>query len=114
MANDAAFAEAARAILEDPGVDCAVFSPLPMTGALQTLPPGSVHKENIFDPSSIGQRLIALSKSSDKPFIVNLDAGLAYDPLTTQLEEAGIPVFRDCDAAVKFLRGGGGGGPYKN
>ncbi len=40
VANDAAFAEAARAILEDPGVDCAVFSPLPMTGALQTLVPG--------------------------------------------------------------------------
>jgi acyl-CoA synthetase (NDP forming) len=105
VANDAVFAAAAKAVLDDPGVDCAVVSPLPMTGALQTIAPGEGHKENIYDPSSVGSRLIEISKTTDKPFIVNIDAGVLYDPLTAMLEEAGIPVFRDCDAAVKFLRG---------
>ncbi|MCX6566620.1 MAG: acetate--CoA ligase family protein [Candidatus Aminicenantes bacterium] len=104
VANDAAFAAAAKAVLDDPGVDCAVISPLPMTGALQTIAPGEGHKENIYDPGSVGKRLIEIFKSTDKPFIVNLDAGPDYDPMTAMLEEAGIPVFRDCDAAVKFLR----------
>jgi acyl-CoA synthetase (NDP forming) len=104
VANDAAFAAAAKAVLDDPGVDCAVISPLPMTGALQTIAPGEGHKENIYDPSSVGSRLIEIFKATDKPFIVNIDAGSLYDPLCAMLEEAGIPVFRDCDVAVRFLR----------
>ena len=104
VANDAAFAEAAKAILEDPGVDCAVISPLPMTGALQTLAPGEGHKENINDPSSVASQLIEIFKATDKPVVFNIDAGPLYDPICEMVEGAGYPVFRDCDAAVKFLR----------
>lgn len=104
VANDAAFSEAARAILEDPGVDCAVISPLPMTGALQTIAPGEGHKENIYDPSSVASRLIEIFKATDKPVVFNIDAGPLYNPICEMVEGAGFPVFRDCDAAVKFLR----------
>ncbi len=39
VADDAAFIGCAEAVLEDPGVDCAVISPVPMTPAMRTLGP---------------------------------------------------------------------------
>lgn len=104
VADDAAFAAAAEAVLDDPGVDCAVISPLPLGPVLQTLPAGEGHRENMSGEGSVGTRLIEISRATDKPFVVNIDAGTDYDPLCAMLEEAGIPVFRDCDAAVRFMR----------
>jgi acyl-CoA synthetase (NDP forming) len=104
VADDAVFCECARILLEDPGVDCAVVSPVPMTPAMQTLAPGEGHTENIFHAGSTSSRLIEIFRSTDKPFVVNVDAGAAYDPLAAHLEAAGIPVFRRSDEAVKFLR----------
>ena len=104
VADDAAFAAAAGAVLDDPGVDCAVISPLPLGPVLQTLPAGEGHREDMEGEGSIGKRLIEISKATDKPFVVNVDSGADYDPLCAMLEEAGIPVFRDCDAAARFMR----------
>jgi acyl-CoA synthetase (NDP forming) len=104
VANDAVFCECARALLEDPGVDCAVISPVPMTPAMQTLAPGEGYPETIHSPDSTSSRLIAIFRATDKPFVVNVDAGAPYDPMVAQMEEAGIPVFRRSDDAVKFLR----------
>ncbi|MBM3312005.1 MAG: hypothetical protein FJY80_10905 [Candidatus Aminicenantes bacterium] len=103
VADDAAFAACAEAVLADPGVDAAVFSPVPMTPALQTLPAGEGTAENLRDPASVSSRLAALFKASAKPFVVNIDAGPRYDPLADHLEEAGLPVFRRADEAVAFL-----------
>ena len=104
VADDAAFCACAQAILEDPGVDAAVVSPVPMTPAMQTLAPGEGHAENIFHEGSTSSRLIRIARETDKPFVVNIDAGQAYDPLAAHLEAAGVPVFRRSDEAVKFLR----------
>ena len=104
VADDAAFAACAAALLEDPNVDCAVISPVPMTPALKTLAPGPGYAESIYDPASVSSRLIALFRSADKPFVVNIDAGTLYDPMVDQLEGAGVPVFRQADEAVRFLR----------
>jgi acyl-CoA synthetase (NDP forming) len=104
VADDAAFAACARAILEDPGVDCAVISAVPMTPAMRTLPPGAAYKESLYDPGSTSSRLIDLFRETAKPFVVNIDAGIEYDPMAAHLEDAGVPVFRRSDAAVKFLR----------
>ena len=104
MADDAAFCGAAEAVLEDVNTDCVVLSPLPMTAALQTLAPSAAYRESILDPGSTAQKMIALFEKTDKPFVVNLDAGVLYDPLCDLLEEAGIPVFRRCDEALAFLR----------
>jgi len=104
VADDAAFCECAKALLDDPGVDCAVISPVPMTPALQTLAPGEGHAENIFNPESTPSRLIEIFCSTDKPFVVNIDAGPTYDPLAAHLEAAGVPVFRRSDEAVRLLR----------
>ena len=104
VADDAVFGECARAILEDPGVDCAVISPVPMTPAMQTLAPGSGTREDIRDPKSTPSRIIELFRATDKPLVVNIDAGADYDPMAGMLAAAGIPVFRRSDEAVKFLR----------
>jgi acyl-CoA synthetase (NDP forming) len=104
VADDAVFGECARAILEDPVVDCAVISPVPMTPAMQTLAPGSGTRENIHDFGSTPSRIIELFRATDKPFVVNIDAGADYDPMAGMLAAAGIPVFRRSDEAVKFLR----------
>jgi len=104
VADDAVFVECARAILEDPGVDCAVISNVPMTPAQNTLAPGEGHREDLMRPGSFAMRLIELFRSTDKPVVVNIDAGELYTPLAGCLERAGIPVFRRADEAVRFLR----------
>jgi len=103
VADDAAFAGCVEALLADPGIDCAVVSPVPMTSALQTLPPAEVHKENIYQPEGIGRRLVELFRKSSKPFVVNIDAGAPYQPLVDLLVAAGVPVFRHSDRALRFL-----------
>ena len=104
VAGDEAFCECARAILADPGVDCGVVSPVPMTAAMQTLAPGEGHSESILAPGSTPSRLIDIFRACPKPFVVNIDAGTPYDPMAARLEDAGVPVFRRSDEAVKFLR----------
>ncbi len=103
VADDAAFAGCVEALLDDEGVDCAVVSPVPMTPALQTLPPGEVHQENIYQPESIAHRLVDIYQKSSKPFVVNIDAGGAYQPLVDLLVGKGVPVFRHSDSALRFL-----------
>jgi acyl-CoA synthetase (NDP forming) len=104
VADDAVFVECARAILEDPGVDCAVISNVPLSPAQQTLPPGPGHKEDMAAAGSVASRLVELFRASEKPFVVNIDAGELYTPLADHHELAGIPVFRRADEAVRFLR----------
>ena len=104
VATDPVFAGCVKAILEDEGVDCAVVSPVPMTTALQTVVQGEGHSEDIRNPGSLGMRLIEIFNKTEKPFVVNIDAGAIYDPLAGILEEAGIPVFRRSDEALRFLR----------
>ncbi len=103
VADDATFAACAEALLDDSAVDCAVISPVPMTAALQTLAPADGHAEDIHSPGSIGRRLVGLFGATSKPFVVNFDAGVLYDPLAGLLEDAGLPVFRRADEAVRFL-----------
>ncbi|MCK7482323.1 MAG: hypothetical protein M0C28_38200 [Candidatus Moduliflexus flocculans] len=78
VADDAAFVESARAFIEDPGVDCAVISNVPLTKALQTLPAGEGHAEDLAAP---GELRVAddrdLPGDVDKPVVVNIDAGSA-------------------------------------
>ncbi len=104
VADDAVFVDCARAVLEDPRVDCAVISNVPMTPAQQTLPQGEGHREDLARQGSFGSRLVELFRASEKPFVVNIDAGELYTPLAEFLEREGIPVFRRADEALRFLR----------
>lgn len=104
MADDATFCGCVEALLQDSRIDCAVVSCVPMTAALQTLPPGDQHRENIFSETSLAGRLISIFRRTDKPLVVNIDAGRWYDPLAEHLEKSGLPVFRSCDQAMRFMR----------
>jgi len=104
MADDATFCGCVEALLEDSKIDCAVISCVPMTAALQTLTPGESHRENIFHTESFAGGMIEIFRKTEKPLVVNIDAGRLYDPLAEYLEESGIPVFRRSDQATKFLR----------
>jgi acyl-CoA synthetase (NDP forming) len=103
VADDAAFAGCVEVLVGEPAVDCAVISPVPLTAALQTLAPSDSHHEDILNPQGIGRRLAEIGRRTTKPIVVNLDAGPLYDPLADMLQEAGLPVFRRADEALRFL-----------
>ncbi len=104
VADDATFSGLFQALIDDKTVDCAIVSPVPMTPAMQTLVPGRFHEENLYHPQGIVMRLIDIFHKTDKPFVVNLDAGDIFKPMVDCLEQAGVPTFRRSDIAVKFLR----------
>ncbi len=103
-ADDQAFCETAEAILEDEAVDALVISPVPMTPAMSTLPAGPGHREDLLREGATVPRLIGLFRRTNKPVVVNIDAGRLYDPMADALEQAGVPVFRRSADAVQFLR----------
>ena len=103
VADDATFAGAIDILIQDPGVDVAVVSAVPLTPALRTLPPGPDHAEDIHDAGSVGRRLIDVLGRSPKPVVMNIDAGALYDPMAQMLEQAGVAVFRRSDEALSFL-----------
>jgi len=104
VADDEVFANLVLVMLEDENVDCAIVSPVPMTPSMQTLTPSRFHEENLYHPKSIVMRLIEIFHKTDKPFVVNIDAGDIFNPMVDCLEQGGVPTFRRSDIAVKFLR----------
>ncbi len=104
MATDAVWATCVEALLEDSGVDAAIVSIVPLTAAMQTLPAGPGHREDLCAATAICARLAALRAASSTPFVCAVDSGVLYDPLVRQLESAGIPVFRYADEATRYLR----------
>jgi acyl-CoA synthetase (NDP forming) len=103
MADDAAFADLAEAVLADPGVDVGVVGIVPLTAALQTLPPGPGHDEDLAIPDGVAARLIDLWGRTSLAWVAIVDGGPLYDPFVAMLEAAGIPVFRTADRAMRAL-----------
>ena len=103
MANDEAYDETARALLDDPGVDCGLVGVVPLTPALNTLVAGEGHPEDITREGGIADRLIRLKGEHPKPFIVAVDAGRIYDALAYRLEDAGVPVFRTVERGLTLF-----------
>jgi acyl-CoA synthetase (NDP forming) len=90
-------------VAEDENTDCVIASPLPLSPFLNTLPAGEGHREDITREDSIPSGLIRIAESTKKPLIVCVDSGRLYDPMVTQLEVAGLPVFRRIDRATRAL-----------
>ncbi len=103
LMSDLPFVETVRAILADPGVDAGVVGCVPLTGSLQTLPKGEGHGEDLDEPGSVVAGLGALWQETVKPWVMVIDSGALYDPMAARLEEAGVPVFRSADRAMKAL-----------
>lgn len=103
MANDAAFAEAVRLVLEDAGVDGAVVGCVPLTPALETLAAGPGHAEDVQHQESIAERLVHLKEQIAKPWVVSVDAGPAYEPMRGLLRAGGVPTVEGIDRAARCL-----------
>jgi acyl-CoA synthetase (NDP forming) len=105
MAGTAELVAAAEAMLTDDGVDALLVSPIPVTPALENLPPdlAGSHTENIYAAGSLPQELIRLFRDTRKPLAVSVDSGRLYDDFVTVLQRAGIPVYRKIDRASRAL-----------
>ena len=97
MLDDAAFAEVAAAMVNDPNVDAAIIGVVPLTGALRTLP------AEIEAAESIVNRLTELWRTTSKPWVCVVEGGPRYDPMRRALAAAGIPVFQTADRATRAL-----------
>ena len=105
IADTEAWTRAAAAVVASPAVDCAILSAVPVTPALDNLPPDASgkHGQGLEGPGSQGRRLIALWEGTQKPLVAVIDSGRLYDPLADQLMAAGVPVFRKIDRATRAL-----------
>jgi len=103
MTNDTVFSDMLVEILSDAGIDLAVVGIVPLTPALQTLPPGVGHAESIHSPGSIARLLPRAAHASEKPVVAVIDSGELFDPLAEALKSGGLPVFRSADRAVRAL-----------
>lgn len=101
--GDPGYEEAVRALLADPSVSVGVVGCVPLTGALQTLPRGGGHGEDVERDGGIVARLVRLMRESPKAFVAVVDAGPLYDPMARALEEGGVPTFRAADRALRVF-----------
>jgi acyl-CoA synthetase (NDP forming) len=102
--GDAGFAKAVRIVLEDPDVDVGLIGCVPLTGALDTLPPGPDHDEDLGREGAVAEGILAAVADADKPCVAVVDAGAAYDPLARRLERGGVPTFRNADRALRAIQ----------
>jgi acyl-CoA synthetase (NDP forming) len=103
MAGDAAYEDSLRAVMESDEVDIGIVGCVPLTVALDTLPAGPGHDNDLARPDGIGLRLARLHAALDKAFVAVVDAGAVYDPLVSVLGRHGIPTFRTADTALRLL-----------
>jgi len=103
MMDDEAFESAARAVMEDEGIDVGVVGCVPLTAALDTLEASPEHLEDVRKGGSIAMRLAKLNNETSKPWVAVVDAGRLYDPMANLLEEEGVPTFRTADNALRAL-----------
>lgn len=103
MAGDAAYEDAIRAMLEDDAVDLGIVGVVPLTGALNSLPAGPGHREDLERDDSIAKRLGRIRRDSPKAWAAVVDAGRRYDPLAEALLRERIPTFRTADTALRLL-----------
>lgn len=103
MSGDAAYEAVVRAVMEDSQVDVGVVGCVPLTAALQTLPPGATHGEDVGSDGAVAMRLRRLRDAVTKPWVAVVDSGALYDPMARLLEDAEIPTFRAADRALRLL-----------
>lgn len=103
MADNAAYEQAVRAVMEDENVDVGIVGCVPMTPALNTLKRGEGHQEDIDREDSVVRRLMRLHDELAKPWVAVVDAGSFYDPMAARLQDAGIPTFSTADRALRLF-----------
>ncbi len=103
MADDAAYEHVVRAVMDASDVDAGVVGCVPLTPAMNTLPAGERHKEDLTRAESFSSRMLRVRQTTTKPWIAVVDSGHVYDPLVAALERAQIPTFREADQALRMF-----------
>jgi acyl-CoA synthetase (NDP forming)/Pyruvate/2-oxoacid:ferredoxin oxidoreductase gamma subunit len=97
MANDQAYEDCTRVLLEASELDAVIVSVVPLSPAMLTT------QDELERHGSLGERLPRLLASADKPLIAVIDSGAPYDPLAGMIRAGGVPVFRSSDQAIRSL-----------
>jgi len=103
MTGDASYEDVARAILYASNVDVAIFGCVALSPAMNTLPAGASHSEDLTRDDSFANRMIRLKHATIKPWVAVVDAGKVYDPLVAMLEAHQVPTFREADRALRLF-----------
>jgi acyl-CoA synthetase (NDP forming) len=103
MADDEAYEECFRAILDDPGVDCGIAGIVPLAAALRSLDSGPDYAGDLRREDGIAARYGRLMAESRKPWVAVVDSGPLYDAFASALESRGVPTFRSADRALAAL-----------
>jgi acyl-CoA synthetase (NDP forming) len=103
MAGDQAYEDAVRTVLDAANVDVGFVGCVPLTPAMNTLPAGKGHDEDLDRPGSFASRVTRIRQTTAKPWIAVVDAGPVYDPLVRVLEAHQVPTFRAADRALRLL-----------
>ncbi len=103
MAGDAPYEDGVRAILYASNIDVAIVGCVPLTPAMNTLPAGARHREDLAKDDSFANRMIRLKQATIKPWVAVVDAGQVYDPLVAMLEAHQVPTFREADRAMRLF-----------
>lgn len=100
MLDDAGYDDVMRTVLEDNTVQAGVFSCVPMSATLKTLP------NEIKEPGSLANRLVKLHEQYKdiKPFFVVIESGYKYDDFRNVLTSHGIPTFKSADEGSRVMR----------
>ena len=101
--NGVDFSKCLEAFVEDGNIDCIVASIVAPTPFMETLPAGEGHGEDLRHENSFPNVTIRIFESTTKPMVVSVDSGPLYDPAVEMMEDAGVPVFRKVDRAMKAL-----------
>jgi acyl-CoA synthetase (NDP forming) len=103
MADDEAYEECFRAILDDPEVDCGLAGIVPLTAALHSLDSGPDYAGDLGREDGLAARYGRLMAQTTKPWVAVVDSGPLFDPLARALESRGVPTFRSADRALAAL-----------
>lgn len=97
MATDASYEDCVRFMMNCDEVDAVVVSLVPLAPTVSTT------EDELDAPSSLANRLPVLFRETHKPLIMVVDCGQPYDALARRIRNAGVPVFRTCDQAIRSL-----------
>ena len=97
MSDDQDYADYIEVLMQDDKVDSIFVSVIPHLNILKTDP------ERFDEPGSLGNQLVRIFRTYDKPMVVSVNAGNYYSDFVSLMEENGVPVFSDIRAAMHAL-----------
>ena len=103
IVGDEAYEEAVSLVLGDENVDVGVVGCVPLSGALETVPVGEGHGEDVLRENAVASRIARLHAASRKAWVAVVDAGPLYDSMAQLLIERGVPTFRTADRALRLF-----------